>query len=213
MSADQLKSRLAQQLSFLASSAEAYDRGNRFEAVRLATTIRVLLHDTSKSTSLLEHMGKKAILLASSTRPQSPPPPGVSKVIRTGSELAHASLTAGGGLTARAEHCPNLDRWGDTLHFLPVASWWSEVVHHLPDLRRRDLVLTAANKDGGAHVDDEPLPADYQRIKDGIWTYAQQDAAGNVVVAETPIALENLAELRQMAYELLNSPDLLALAL
>ncbi|MFJ5956563.1 hypothetical protein ACIQC5_11475 [Paenarthrobacter sp. NPDC092416] len=45
--------RLVEQLEFLDSSCAAYDSGSRSEAKRLATTVRVLLHDTKQSTSLL----------------------------------------------------------------------------------------------------------------------------------------------------------------
>jgi hypothetical protein len=48
---------LIEQLGFLASSAAEYDAGTESEAKRLATTIRVLVHDTSRSRSVLTHLG------------------------------------------------------------------------------------------------------------------------------------------------------------
>jgi hypothetical protein len=50
---------LQEQIGFLDASCAAYDYGNKSEALRLATTIRVLVHDTSNSTSLLKHLGVK----------------------------------------------------------------------------------------------------------------------------------------------------------
>ena len=45
-----LKLQLAKQIDFMKRSAESYDKGYEDEAVRLAVCIRVLLHDTKKST-------------------------------------------------------------------------------------------------------------------------------------------------------------------
>jgi hypothetical protein len=44
---------LAESTHFLVSSASSFDRGYEAEAKRLAVTLRVLLHDTSQSHSLL----------------------------------------------------------------------------------------------------------------------------------------------------------------
>jgi hypothetical protein len=50
---------LHEQMTFLRGSAESYDAGDFSEAKRLATTLRLLLHDTKKSRSLLTHLGLK----------------------------------------------------------------------------------------------------------------------------------------------------------
>jgi hypothetical protein len=207
MSPDEFKLKLQQQLRFLKNSCSAYDLGDLEEALRLATTIRVLIHDTSNSTSLLTHMGQKTnIKLASTVRL---PPPNLTPM---GSQLSHVNVRVGGGQAAVPSHLPNLDKWGDVPRYEPVELWWTETVHHFPNLTRRGLVLTAANKDGGAHVDDGPLPPEYQQLVTGTWAFEHHDASGNIVVSRNAIPLENLAELRQIAYEVLNSPDLLALA-
>jgi hypothetical protein len=50
---------LKRQKAFLGRSSHAFDAGAEDEAVRLATVIRVLVHDTPNSTSLLTHLGVK----------------------------------------------------------------------------------------------------------------------------------------------------------
>src|SRR5205807_1788271 len=50
---------LAEQLSFLEASADAFDLGRDHEAKRLAATIRLLVHDTGRSSSLLRQLGRK----------------------------------------------------------------------------------------------------------------------------------------------------------
>lgn len=59
------KAHLSRQLTFLWRSCEAYDEGHTDEAVRIASVIRVLIHDTPKSTSLLNHLGALGISLSS----------------------------------------------------------------------------------------------------------------------------------------------------
>jgi hypothetical protein len=46
---------LRRHLRFMQRSADAYDVGFHDDATRIAVSIRVLLHDTRKSTSLLRH--------------------------------------------------------------------------------------------------------------------------------------------------------------
>jgi hypothetical protein len=60
-----------EQLSFLRSSAASYDVGEQPEAKRLALGIRILLHDTRHSTSLLTHLGIKERLPLVDTLPPS----------------------------------------------------------------------------------------------------------------------------------------------
>ncbi|WP_280254972.1 hypothetical protein, partial [Nocardia wallacei] len=54
-----LEKDLSEQLRFLASSATAFDGGELPESKRIALVIRVLVHDTSASHSLLDQLGIK----------------------------------------------------------------------------------------------------------------------------------------------------------
>ena len=76
-------------------------------------------------------------------------------------------------------------------------------------MTRKSLVLAVADKDGGAHV-DATLNPDYTVIKSGAGLFAMfQPAGGNPV--EIPLESHSVATLRQIGYEVLHSPDLLAL--
>jgi len=55
----ELEEHLNEQLHFLEVSADSFDRGDDSEAKRMAVHIRTLLHDTSKSESLLKILGIK----------------------------------------------------------------------------------------------------------------------------------------------------------
>lgn len=98
---------------------------------------------------------------------------------------------------------PGLGRFGSR-RFVPVKLWWTEPVYKRNDLllSRNTIVLKAANQDGGAHV-DKRLDPDYALFKSGVWSAATK---GAVQVEEIPEP--QLVFLRQMAYELLNSPAL-----
>ena len=72
------------------------------------------------------------------------------------------------------------------------------------------MLSTAANKDGGAHV-DSVLPGDYELLSsDGAAGTYVGKAAGKKLQGQIRDA--HLISLRQFGYELLNSPGLRGLA-
>jgi len=187
MADDRFRQQLTQQLTFIKNSCDAYDRGETVEAVRIGTSLRVLLHDTSKSTSLLTHLGAKQVPMLSTAK------------IRD--SIAYG--TAFDGLAGFPGPQAKLGN-SSTLIELPAVQWWEQLVIGLGrgrNLSRAVIALTAANKDGGAHVDPD-LPPEYLALVDGVWTK----------VGAGPVGGHHLLYLRQMGYETLNSPRLVALA-
>jgi hypothetical protein len=86
--------------------------------------------------------------------------------------------------------------------------WWTARFASMNgvDYTRSKVVLWAANKDGGAHVDDD-IPAPYAQLKD--------DGAFVIFFNSGGVMKNKDAHytfLRTMACEVLHSPDLLALA-
>jgi hypothetical protein len=73
-------------------------------------------------------------------------------------------------------------------------------------------VLGAADKDGGAHVDAELAP-DYATLattgERGWWNYSPTNEPDNI----QPVKEVHLVYLRQMGFEIMNSPELLALTI
>src|SRR5687767_7224299 len=57
------RKQLRHQLTFLKNSAARYDYGCHEEAVRIATVIRVIIHDTKRCTSLLKHLNAERVPL------------------------------------------------------------------------------------------------------------------------------------------------------
>lgn len=210
--------RLADQLNFLTSSCQQYDRGHKYEAIRIAQALRILFHDTKSSTSILTHIGSKdKVWLKASSEGASP-----NALEYYGMGILAIEVKDDGVATRKFE--PALQREGIPHTALPIRYWWDTEVlvstsmhplrvaarsHYEPiRLKRSDIILNTANKDGGAHVDDN-LPPEYEWLT----------SAGALAMFEVPIndqQLEPLADvhyvfLRQMAYEVLNSPDLIRL--
>jgi hypothetical protein len=94
---------------------------------------------------------------------------------------------------------------------LTVPEWWSQVVYVYGPVEatRKSLVLGAANKDGGAHVDTK-LTKEYESLMMGGlrgWFHYSPTSDGRF----QPAMNEHFLYIRQMGFELLNSPELLAL--
>jgi hypothetical protein len=181
-------------------SAYSYDAGFEDEALRIAVTLRVLFHDKphSNSVSLLTHLDAKDVPLLSTCPDRGPDWVSLSGAL----SLLHIQVTADG---ARARHVPKLDR-EPLAHFRPRPDWWGQQIYlteHGP-VTREVLVRSAADKEA-AHV-DASLNPEYEAIVHGVWFLGDQDDGSAVSIPNS-----HLADLRQMAHEVLHSPELLAL--
>ena len=214
-SRQRLKDQLRRNVGFVRRSCELFDQGHTDEAIRIATARRILLHDTSRSVSLLKHLGfKDRIKLNSSCYP---PPPSVlwfEGMCRLTLEVS--------GHDVRRQLDPVLDEEAHPHVPVPIQEWWEMPVYvrtrlvrnssgqdetEETFLRRRDIILAAANKDGGAHV-DEKLEPNYERLaaSGALGMYANRITVGDgTVVNLPPIRDAHLIYLRQMGYEVLHS--------
>lgn len=191
---------LAIQLRFLDRSCCAFDDGDGNEAVRIATTIRTVVHQTSRSTSLLRHLDAEQIRLLSMAY-EFPSQPG-TVVIAAPIFLAFTRMGAG-----EISHEPNLGQ--EPARLVGVSEWWTEKLAELDRgvvVTRREITLIAANKDGGAHVDSDLTPL-YERLGENgkliSWSKVKEG-----VRVELPSPNLHYVALRTMGWELLNSPEL-----
>ena len=195
------RKQLERQLGFLRRSCESYDAGYTDEAIRIATAIRVLVHDTKNSTSLLKHLGALNIKLSSTVSADQHP--GAVMLIGMG----RLRMIGGGATTWKAATSPDAIKAQ-----FSVADWWNQIVYILGKTRssRKDLLLAAADKDGGAHVDAK-LTKDYETLmttgQRGFFHYSPTNETNNF----QPIMDAHLVYIRQMGFEILSSADLLAL--
>jgi len=191
---DELNNFLKEQIEFLIASSRSFDSGFESESKRLATTIRVLLHDTKVSNSLLKQLNKKSIKFFSH-----------AGKVKKGNLLPHMGLVMMKMGSGSAEYQPILDN-GPPFHYIQPKmdfdEWWEQIVivdQQKNIFSRKDLVLNVANKDGGAHIDRD-LNKKYAALThfNSIgWTYVSKGQE-----KEFSTKLE-LAAVRQIAHEVL----------
>jgi hypothetical protein len=182
-----LLDQLQEQQGFLRKSCTLYDAGDPTEAKRLAVALRILVHD-GRGKSLLGQLGMLDQPLLAFSVPWEPL-----------NVVAHTGLVGMAGATS--------DQWTPLLDFgrrpLPFPEWWSEVVvcdDHRETLTRRDLVMTMADQDGGAHV-DPALEVKYERM-------SRQNSTGWKLfgnAGEKPMRGLHTASVRQIAHEILRT--------
>jgi len=143
----ELLGHLKDQITFMLQSASSYDNGFEGEAKRLAIAIRVLVHDTPQSTSLLTQLNKKDILFyssASNYNPLSLMTVNCLTTMRIGPD--------GADYVAMLDNLPP-GRWKK----MSFDRWWKREIMYRDNtgntFTRKDLVLAVANKEGGAHID------------------------------------------------------------
>ena len=186
---------LRRHIGFLARSCTSFDAGHTEEALRIAVTLRVKFHGTKNSTSLLAHLGLKSSALVLSTFE-----PGFreNKEDRTFSVTLPLFINS---LGERAVPLGNARRH----EFIRASEWWDETIAYTNyKVSRKDVVLAAANQDGGAHVDAAPDKKAETLIR-GFLTI-RRVVAGKLI--EQRINNDHFPILRQLGYEVLNSPDL-----
>ncbi|VBA59310.1 hypothetical protein [Mycobacterium attenuatum] len=191
-----MRTKLREQLGFLERSAAHFDSGHEDEALRLATTMRVLFHDTPQSTSLLSLLSMRNTTMLSTPR--------------TDFADWRDFLNQRIDLSA-AEPVPLIPKLGDQFMPVPFSTWWeSDAVANDSGMTvaRKRIVLGAANKDGGAHVDPK-LQRFYENLAKGKYALG---ISGNLTY-DGPAPFEqgvtiypsngHLALLRQFAHEVL----------
>jgi hypothetical protein len=193
----ELEAKLAEQLDFLTTSADRFDRGATAEAKRLALAIRILVYDYRQSRSVLGQLGRKGVKFFDSAGEYD-----------SGNIADHWGLVlmaVGGGLPSYVAPLDDLPTgqgvWTD------FDSWWGKVVFRdaqKREITRGELVLAVANQDGGAHVDPS--------LREVYAALSRQNSLGWTMVMgadKRPADPAHLAAVRQVAHEILKSlvPD------
>jgi hypothetical protein len=192
---------LNEQMQFLANSSDLFDGGQTAEAKRLATTVRILVHDTSRAQSLLGQLDLKNTLgfIDTSLEPEPRQPVRLSDGRYRVSRRKDAGLAQIRMSANEVAFTPALGN-RPRRRLAPFEAWWTDPV--LQDgqgrgFARKDLVLGLAHLDGGAHVDPE-LPAAYAAVSRSNSLGWEVHRGGELLSLENPV----LANVRQIAYEL-----------
>ena len=154
---ENILARLKEQMEFLRTSLLAFYEGNFAESVRIATIIRVLVHETGSSKPLLKQATPNGLQLPildhRGERAEYEEIMAFSVSIRLGFPVA-----------------PAVDLGSSHYSLSTVGAWWYRTVFTFPSRfgtqlvhRRKHVVLVLANKEGGAHLDENEDP-DYRRL-------------------------------------------------
>jgi len=195
---------LVEQLEFLDSSCDLFDGGSLAEAKRLATTVRVLLHDTEKSTSLLKRLGLKENISWADGIVHA----WLMELIKDQCEgrIASTSLLTTIKLPvgflenhSLVKYVPVFEVQELGERWAPFDYWWTTpriVDGDLNPVSRKQIVLFLANKAGGAHVDK--LPGSWRRIaQESGMGITLSNLQGKAKADDSPIP----AAMRQIAEE------------
>ncbi len=195
---EELLEHLRAQIQFMKLSSKSFDDGFEDEAKRLAVVIRVLVHDTRNSTSLLTLLGKKDIGFYDSSVPYDPR----NLLTYNGLTMMRISTSEGASYVAPLDNGPPSRSRTRKISF---KVWWDGVFvikdKYGKTLTRKDLTLSVANADGGAHVDpnlDETY-SNLTRFNSIGWKFFNrevEDSFKNSLV---------LPSIRQIAHEVLKT--------
>lgn len=189
------KEQLKRHLGFISRSCELYDDGIDEEAIRIGTSLRVLLNDRGRSVSLLTHLhAKESIKLLTTVMPHTPTPGGSydALTVLAPTKYRMTSPALGGG---------------DFKDFIPAKNWWEQVVFARGGsvMARRDVILTSTDRDGGAHIDSDVGPLGRVLMEGVFWT------DGVMGGRSVDLGNSHFLALRQFGFEILESNELLTL--
>lgn len=162
LSASDLEAHLSDQIGALQRSVSLFDDGYELEARRIAVILRVILH-SGRYPSLLKQLARDNLDFVDSASP-----------IDLDNLLPFYGLISIQFRDGKASYAPKLDT-ESPVTLTPFARWWKNPVfvdNQKRKMSRADVVLTAADQDGGAHIDGA-LRADYAALRHGWWVNDQ----------------------------------------
>jgi hypothetical protein len=135
---------LKSQYSRLRDALDGFYSGKEVQALNVALTLRVLIHKTTQSHSLLSRLNPNYWDLTIYHMPLNP------KAVF----VVPFSLQIRGDGTSRVIRS-RFD--SPSYKQVPLSEWWDADYQPLGAVRlsKKTIVLSVANKDGGAHVDDK----------------------------------------------------------
>jgi hypothetical protein len=178
------------------------------ESLKIAVIVRVLVHDTSNSHSLLKSLEKKSINFIDSAPPNDGRLHSMTGMIGVRGSNPNqylglvAKIKTGKSYIAVPLFKQHLPEWYEGYAKVDFDKWWNKEIIKIKgkSISRKDIILKVANMDGGAHVDPN-LPIDYHELKN---TKLILNIEGINTVFERNIVYISVA---QIGWEILNSID------
>jgi hypothetical protein len=175
---------LRTQYNRLRDALDGYYAGKREQLLNVATTIRVLVHDKpgTSSRSLLSRLNPGYWDLPIYNK--LPPHPDSVLTI-------HSRLVFTGGQATRIVR-PRFDT--TTYRMVPLKIWWTADYQILgrKRLSKSEIILTVADKDGGAHI-DEKVPQSFAALSEPPVRYGSEEM-GKLTFVQPNMAYDVTAE-------------------
>jgi len=156
-SKENILARLKEQMDFLRASLRGFYGGDFAESVRIATIIRVLVHESRRSKPLLMQAKPNGLEL-----------PILGNVGEWPGEEQILGFVV--GVRIGQTLAPAVDLGSSHYALSTIGAWWNRTVFTFPSrlstqltYRRKQVVLILANREGGAHIDENEDP-DYARL-------------------------------------------------
>jgi hypothetical protein len=153
--------KLEEQRHLLRKSVKDMATGDLAEAIRVATILRTLIHETGSSKPLLKYLNGNYLELAIldvAPKKEEPSPPGVQSAVVLEVPVGFQIKPEGTFLSP--------DRPAEAYAPSSLGKWWHRPALILPGLggfSRREIVLGLANKEGGVHLDPN-ISQRYQQL-------------------------------------------------
>jgi hypothetical protein len=183
-------------LKTLNSFSKSFDQGHYDTAFIMANSLRFIFKDSERITSPLKLLGADDVRILSTVEPKSD----FSGVLSYEGIL---QIKSGKNIGFIAP----LDQ-ARYKEFVQVKDWYEQVVskHEGHSYSRQRIILCVTEKDSGTHV-DRTLPADYEKLKSGFWQTDVEKTGEKSAISDLQLLM-----IRQMVYEVVNSPDIGRLA-
>ncbi len=201
---DELYKKFKLQVDLLNLSCANFDSGQEIAGYQLATTIRVLVHDTNTSTSALKHIEKKNITFLDTSHKERP------NSTYLGLLYSYAEGVGNGsdGIVLYKPNYTNVynPNYKSEESWVSFDDWWNKIIFRNingTSLTRRELILKIANKEGGAHI-DESVDNKYELFSkhySGGIRITDRNTGAIRIFDNIPV----LPAARQIAFELLKS--------
>lgn len=183
---------LKEQLSLIEAYCKLYDDGMHYVAKDIATKIRILFHNTDNSKALVKQLKLDHVNLFCSAEKYDP------KNLITFLGLTNIQHCVGKGWSI------GVDLKVERLSPINQQNWWNSkvIIKDTKDNKftRKKIILFAANKDGGAHVDPE-IDNEYYDLIKGFASGFKITSENGSHLPMNPIP----ATIRKIAFEVLES--------
>jgi hypothetical protein len=179
---------------------------SEIESLRIATIVRVLVHDTPQSISLLKSLERKSIKFIDTAPLDDSRLHSMTGMVGVRGSNSNQYLGLVGKIKAGKNFITvplfeqHLPEWYKGYPKVDFDNWWDKEVIKIKGqgTSRKNLILKVVNKDGGAHVDPY-LPIEYHELKNNKVTINIKGIDTNF---ERSIVYASVA---QIGWELLNS--------